>query len=110
MSLLPLLLPGLLALAPAPAEGKEVPVTPERLAGVYRLEERGKGLPAGPADKLTRFEYARDGKYAVRVGGEILSRGTWTVKDGILTVESRDCSHDVMVDQMAAAIAGRLVP
>ncbi|RYB06092.1 shikimate kinase [Lichenibacterium ramalinae] len=27
-----------------------------------------------------------------------------------LTVESRDCSHDVMVDQMAAAIAGRLVP
>ena len=27
-----------------------------------------------------------------------------------LTVESRDCSQDVMVDQMASAIAGRLVP
>ncbi len=27
-----------------------------------------------------------------------------------LTVESRDCSHDVMVDLLAGAIAGRLVP
>lgn len=27
-----------------------------------------------------------------------------------LTVESRDCPHDVMVDEMVAAIAGKLIP